>query len=63
MRPASWHLARMVKGAGGVPAHGKQIREWKAGRRFDHLSPESTGRSLRGRTVRIIFSSGSSGSL
>ncbi|GAA1479021.1 flavodoxin family protein [Nocardioides aestuarii] len=34
------HLARMLKGAGGVPAHGNQRREWDAGARFDFENPE-----------------------
>lgn len=33
------HLARMVKDAGGVPAHGNQRSEWDAGCRFDHPNP------------------------
>jgi len=34
------HLARMVKDAGGVPAHGNQRTEWDAGCRFDYPNPE-----------------------
>jgi multimeric flavodoxin WrbA len=34
------HLARMLKDAGGVPAHGNQRSEWEAGCRFDHPNPE-----------------------
>jgi multimeric flavodoxin WrbA len=34
------HLARMVKAAGGIPAHGNQRSEWEAGCRFDHPNPE-----------------------
>jgi multimeric flavodoxin WrbA len=34
------HLARMIKDAGGIPAHGNQRREWDAGCRFDHPNPE-----------------------
>lgn len=30
------HLARMLKDAGGVPAHGNQLSVWKEGRRFGH---------------------------
>ena len=33
------HLARMVKDAGGIPAHGNQRSEWDAGCRFDHPNP------------------------
>lgn len=34
------HLARMLKDAGGVPAHGNQRSRWEAGCRFDHPNPE-----------------------
>ncbi|HZD65491.1 MAG TPA: flavodoxin family protein, partial [Acidimicrobiales bacterium] len=34
------HLARMLKDAGGVPAHGNQRSEWEAGARFDFVNPE-----------------------
>jgi len=34
------HIARMLKDAGGVPAHGNQRSEWEAGCRFDHPNPE-----------------------
>ncbi len=34
------HMARMLRAAGGVPAHGNQVTEWEAGRRFDHPNPE-----------------------
>jgi multimeric flavodoxin WrbA len=34
------HLARMVKDAGGIPAHGTQRSEWDAGCRFDFPNPE-----------------------
>ena len=34
------HMARMVKDAGGIPAHGNQRSEWDAGCRFDHPNPE-----------------------
>lgn len=39
----SWnlmHLARMLRDAGGIPAHGNQRSEWDAGCRFDHPNPE-----------------------
>jgi multimeric flavodoxin WrbA len=39
----SWnlmHAARMLKDAGGFPAHGNQRSEWDAGCRFDHPNPE-----------------------
>jgi multimeric flavodoxin WrbA len=34
------HLARMLKDAGGVPAHGNQRSRWEAGCRFDAPNPE-----------------------
>jgi len=34
------HLARLLKEAGGVPAHGNQRSEWDAGCRFDFPNPE-----------------------
>lgn len=34
------HLARMLKDAGGVPAHGNQRSAWEAGCRFDHPNPD-----------------------
>lgn len=34
------HLARMLKDAGGLPAHGNQRSEWDAGCRFDMPNPE-----------------------
>jgi len=34
------HLARALKDAGGLPAHGNQRSEWDAGCRFDHPNPE-----------------------
>ena len=34
------HLARMLKDAGGIPAHGNQRSEWDAGDRFDLPNPE-----------------------
>jgi multimeric flavodoxin WrbA len=34
------HLARMLKDAGGVPAHGNQRSKWDAGCRFDFENPE-----------------------
>ena len=33
------HLARMLKDAGGIPAHGNQRSEWDAGCRFDFPQP------------------------
>jgi len=39
---AAWnmmHMARMLKEAGGIPAHGNQRSEWAAGCRFDHPNP------------------------
>jgi multimeric flavodoxin WrbA len=40
---ATWnllHLARMLRDAGGIPAHGNQRSEWDAGCRFDFPNPE-----------------------
>ncbi|QDT00735.1 flavodoxin family protein [Adhaeretor mobilis] len=34
------HLARMIKDAGGIPAHGNQRSQWDAGCRFDYENPE-----------------------
>ncbi len=34
------HLARMIKDAGGIPAHGNQRSLWEAGCRFDDPNPE-----------------------
>ena len=34
------HLARMLKDAGGVPAHGNQRSKWEAGCRFDFPNPD-----------------------
>jgi len=34
------HAARMLKVAGGVPAHGNQRSEWDAGCRFDFPNPD-----------------------
>ncbi|WDR02786.1 hypothetical protein PSQ19_00665 [Devosia algicola] len=34
------HLARMLKDAGGIPAHGNQRPAWDKGERFDHPNPE-----------------------
>ncbi len=34
------HFARMLKDAGGIPAHGYQRSLWEAGCRFDHPNPE-----------------------
>ena len=34
------HMARMLKDAGGLPAHGNDRRAWKAGCRFDFENPE-----------------------
>lgn len=33
------HLARMLKDAGGIPAHGNQRSQWDAGCRFDFANP------------------------
>jgi multimeric flavodoxin WrbA len=34
------HLARMLRDAGGIPAHGNQRTEWDAGNRRDFENPE-----------------------
>ena len=34
------HMARMLKDAGGIPAHGNQRTAWDNGARFDHPNPE-----------------------
>lgn len=34
------HMARMIKDAGGIPAHGNQRSKWDAGCRFDNPNPE-----------------------
>ena len=34
------HVARMLKDAGGIPAHGNQRSEWEAGCRSDFENPE-----------------------
>ncbi len=34
------HMARTLKDAGGIPAHGNQRSEWDAGCRFDFPNPE-----------------------
>lgn len=33
------HLARIIKAAGGIPAHGNQRSDWDAGCRFDFANP------------------------
>jgi multimeric flavodoxin WrbA len=34
------HMARLIKLAGGIPAHGNQRAVWEAGSRFDFPNPE-----------------------
>ncbi|WP_426051927.1 flavodoxin family protein [Brevundimonas sp. SL161] len=34
------HMARMLKDAGGIPAHGNQKTAWDKGERFEHPNPE-----------------------
>jgi len=34
------HTARLMREAGGFPAHGNRRRSWDAGCRFDHPDPE-----------------------
>ena len=38
------HLARMLKDAGGIPAHGNLPGAWKDGQRFDHPDPAEAAR-------------------
>jgi len=38
------HLARMLKDAGGLPAHGNQPAAGAAGCRFDHPGPHGDAR-------------------
>jgi multimeric flavodoxin WrbA len=35
------HLAKLLKDAGGFPAHGNQRSEWDKGRRFDYQMPDT----------------------
>ena len=63
------HLARMLKDAGGIPAHGNQRSEWDAGCRFDLREPRApltvsgalstprTGRAAERRCDRCIYKS------
>ena len=37
---SAFTLDRMLKDAGGIPAHGNQRSEWDAGCRFDFANPE-----------------------
>jgi multimeric flavodoxin WrbA len=34
------HMARLLREAGGYPAHGNQRKSWDAGCRFDHPNPD-----------------------
>lgn len=34
------HMARLLREAGGIPAHGNQRNLWQAGCRFDHPNPD-----------------------
>ena len=34
------HMARILRDAGGIPNHGNNREQWKAGCRFDHDNPE-----------------------
>ena len=34
------HMARLLRDAGGYPAHGNQRKAWDAGCRFDHPNPD-----------------------
>ena len=33
------HLAKMLKGAGGIPNRGNDRNAWKKGERFDFVNP------------------------
>ena len=46
------HLARMLKDAGGIPAHGNQRSEWDAGCRFDFDNPVYRDQAPAGRRTR-----------
>lgn len=39
------HLARLLKDAGGIPAHGNQLSLWKKGYRFGHPGPPAEGKA------------------
>jgi multimeric flavodoxin WrbA len=48
------HLARMLRHAGGVPAHGNQRNAWEAGCRPGHENPEHrTSDAARRRTRQV----------
>jgi multimeric flavodoxin WrbA len=34
------HIAKLLKGNGGIPVHGNQRSEWDAGNHFDYANPE-----------------------
>jgi hypothetical protein len=34
------HMARMLRDAGGIPAHGNRRDLWEAGYRFDNPNPD-----------------------
>ena len=38
--PIFLHMVRLIKDAGGIPAHGNQRSEWDAGCRFDYPNPK-----------------------
>ena len=46
------HLARMLAGAGGIPAHGNQRSAWDAGCRFEFVNPEHRWRVRRRHAAR-----------
>ena len=37
------HLAKMIRDAGGIPAHGNQRSQWEAGERFGFEKPQRRG--------------------
>ena len=47
------HLARMLKDAGGIPAHGNQRTGWDAGCRFDYPQPGAPV-SISHRALRLL---------
>jgi hypothetical protein len=42
------HFARMLKDAGGIPAHGNQRSAWDAGARFDFANPNAANAAQLG---------------
>ncbi|GAA1128844.1 hypothetical protein GCM10009663_77640 [Kitasatospora arboriphila] len=54
------HLARMLKDAGSIPAHGNRRSEWGVGCRFDFENPEHRCPRLPSRGERCGCSAGRS---